>query len=136
MSLSVLSLGDPLTNVDEFINRHKHLCSSYHLNGQETEATFRRCLTYKWTRVRGTYTGKNGDTILVYGTPALVGQINEIYERLRDTFKTVVDYTKISQCVQKEGEDVYKYRARLEEVFKNIAALKRVQIRPAHISSS
>lgn len=111
-------LGDPLTNVDEFIARHKQLCSSYRLNGQETEATFRKCLTYNWARVRGTYTGRDGNTVLPYGHENLRGQVDGVYERLRTTFKASADYNKIAQCVQKEGEDVHEFRARLEEVFK------------------
>lgn len=119
------SLGDPLTNVDEFIARHRQLCSSYRLNGQETETTFRRCLTYNWTRVRGRYTGRGpGDNTLPYGDAGLAVQINGVYDRLRNTFRTTADYTKISQCIQKEGEDVHEYRGRLEEVFKRHSGLE------------
>lgn len=117
-------LGNPLTNVNEFIARHKQLCSSYRLNGQETEATFRKCLTYNWARVRGTYTGRDGNTVLPYGHANLRGQVDGVYERLRNTFKASVDYNKIAQCIQKAGEDVHEFRARLEEVFKEHSGLE------------
>lgn len=130
------SLGDPLTNVDEFITQHKHFCSLYRLNGQETEATFSRCLTYNWTRVRGAYTGQEGANTLPYGNTKLTGQINGVYECLRNTFRTVADYTKISQCTQKERKDVHEYRGRLEEVFKDIVGFKRVMTQLAPTNNS
>lgn len=114
-------LGNPLTNVDAFITRHKQLCSSCRLNGQETEATFRRCRT---PQVRGTYTGRDGNTILPNGHENLIGQVDGVYERLGNTFKASGRFCCSQQCVQKEGEDVHEFRSRLQEVFKEYSGLE------------
>lgn len=50
--------------------------------------------------------------------------LSKLMECIRDPFRTTADYTKISQCTRKEGEDVHEYRGRLEDVFKRHSGLE------------
>ncbi|XP_069027348.1 uncharacterized protein [Embiotoca jacksoni] len=118
------SLGDYVTDVKGWIERHKQLRDSYRLNGTEVEQMFKRCLIYNWNRVRRVYTGKAADgNVLGYGTAELNAQIQPVYDSMTEVFQRRPDYAKIAQCRQKEGEDVHEYKTRLEGVFRQNSVL-------------
>ncbi|RVE63350.1 hypothetical protein OJAV_G00135230 [Oryzias javanicus] len=54
-------LGDPTVDPRQWVENHKLLMASYVLNGWETEKTLKKSLKHNLTRVRGDFTGKDGN---------------------------------------------------------------------------
>ncbi|KAK2841798.1 hypothetical protein Q5P01_011998 [Channa striata] len=114
------TLGDAKVDPEGWVERHKQLVNSYGLNGWEIEQTLKKSLTYNFGRVKAGYTGRNCQgQILPTEDQALQAQLQLVHNAVKETWKRTPDYVKISQCRQKDNEDVFEFRARLEDTFKD-----------------
>ena len=55
---------------------------------------------------------------LLHESRDLPTQLEGVYAQIERTWRATSNYTRIAQYKQKDGEDIYEYAGRLEEVFK------------------
>ncbi|XP_032365953.1 uncharacterized protein LOC116684173 [Etheostoma spectabile] len=119
MTEACKGLGDPTKDAQEWVTNFKQLMASYQLNGYEATKALQMCFGHNWTRVRGNYTGKDADEAwLPAGSDSLNVQVAEVGEKVTTVWKRRPDHSKIQVTRQTDGEDIYQFRGRLEDVFK------------------
>ena len=83
---------------------------SYGLNGYEATQTLKKSLGFNWGRVKGTFTGQDHKgRWLAHESRDLPTQLEGVYARIEITWRATPNYTRIAQCKQKDGEDIYDY---------------------------
>lgn len=83
----------------------------------EVLSVFRNHFKYDW--VRGDLIGKDiTENTLAHDSDALKQPMESVIMRTKNTLLPPPNYDKIHHCKQKDGEGVFEFRERLEEVFK------------------
>lgn len=119
MAEACKGLGDPTKDAQEWVTNFNQLMASYQLNGYEATKALQICFGHNWARVRGDYTGKDTNGVwLPAGNDRLSVQIAEVGEKVTTVWKKRPDHSKIEGTRQADGEDIYQFRGRLEDVFK------------------
>ena len=113
------SLGDPKADPAQWVINHRLLIESDGLNGYVATQTIKKSLGFNWGRVKGSFTGQDHEgRWLTHESMNLPTKLEGVYARIERTWRATRNYTKIAQFKQKDGENIYEYAGRLEEVFK------------------